>query len=95
MTRRHENEPSSSSIYTQNDPWDPPVTFESFIRDNETIEDQVTAGTRGDSGHTGLVAAEGPGAFPSPEGAQLRGSPDSEGLPSFHRVPQSKGSPRS
>ncbi|NWH42307.1 AOC1 oxidase, partial [Chloropsis hardwickii] len=40
VTRRHENEPSSSSIYTQNDPWDPPVTFESFIRDNETIEDQ-------------------------------------------------------
>ncbi|NXB27405.1 AOC1 oxidase, partial [Eulacestoma nigropectus] len=40
VTRRHENEPSSSSIYTQNDPWDPPVTFESFIHDNETIEDQ-------------------------------------------------------
>ncbi|NXL20269.1 AOC1 oxidase, partial [Setophaga kirtlandii] len=40
VTRRHENEPSSSSIYTQNNPWDPPVTFESFIRDNETIEDQ-------------------------------------------------------
>ncbi|NWV35579.1 AOC1 oxidase, partial [Grantiella picta] len=40
VTRRHENEPSSSSIYTQNDPWEPPVTFESFIRDNETIEDQ-------------------------------------------------------
>ncbi|XP_032923003.1 amiloride-sensitive amine oxidase [copper-containing] [Catharus ustulatus] len=40
VTRRHENEPSSSSMYSQNDPWDPPVTFESFIRDNETIEDQ-------------------------------------------------------
>ncbi|NWI36726.1 AOC1 oxidase, partial [Picathartes gymnocephalus] len=40
VTRRHENEPSSSSIYTQNNPWDPPVTFESFIHDNETIEDQ-------------------------------------------------------
>ncbi|NXH60547.1 AOC1 oxidase, partial [Rhabdornis inornatus] len=40
VTRRHENEPSSSSIYSQNDPWDPPVTFESFIRDNETIEEQ-------------------------------------------------------
>ncbi|NWQ68608.1 AOC1 oxidase, partial [Neopipo cinnamomea] len=40
VTRRHENEPSSSSIYSQNNPWDPPVTFESFIRDNETIEDQ-------------------------------------------------------
>ncbi|NWW79685.1 AOC1 oxidase, partial [Climacteris rufus] len=40
VTRHHENEPSSSSIYTQNDPWDPPVTFESFIRDDETIEDQ-------------------------------------------------------
>ncbi|RMB90438.1 hypothetical protein DUI87_33179 [Hirundo rustica rustica] len=40
VTRRHENEPTSSSIYTQNNPWDPPVTFENFIRDNETIEDQ-------------------------------------------------------
>ncbi|NXA10095.1 AOC1 oxidase, partial [Sapayoa aenigma] len=40
VTRRHENEPSSSSIYSQNNPWDPPVTFESFIRNNETIEDQ-------------------------------------------------------
>ncbi|NWR26126.1 AOC1 oxidase, partial [Emberiza fucata] len=40
VTRRHESEPSSSTIYTQNNPWDPPVTFESFIRDNESIEDQ-------------------------------------------------------
>uniref|UniRef100_A0A8D2P523 Amine oxidase n=1 Tax=Zosterops lateralis melanops TaxID=1220523 RepID=A0A8D2P523_ZOSLA len=51
VTRRHENEPSSSSIYTQNDPWDPPVTFENFIRDNETIEDQVTLGTPGGDTH--------------------------------------------
>ncbi|XP_071590549.1 LOW QUALITY PROTEIN: diamine oxidase [copper-containing] [Heliangelus exortis] len=40
VTRHHEDEPSSSSIYNQNNPWDPPVTFESFIRDNESIEDQ-------------------------------------------------------
>lgn len=71
MTRRHENEPSSSSIYSQNDPWDPPVTFESFIRDNETIEDQVTPGTRG----------EGHGA------GGVWGFPSSQGLPSFHRAP--------
>lgn len=47
MTRHHENERSSSSIYTQNDPWEPLVSFESFIRDNETIEDQVTARGQG------------------------------------------------
>ncbi|XP_075603108.1 LOW QUALITY PROTEIN: diamine oxidase [copper-containing] [Balearica regulorum gibbericeps] len=40
VTRHHENEPSSSSIYAQNDPWEPLVSFEGFIRNNETIEDQ-------------------------------------------------------
>ncbi|NXS61292.1 AOC1 oxidase, partial [Brachypteracias leptosomus] len=40
VTRHHENEPSSSSIYAQNEPWEPLVNFESFLRDNETIEDQ-------------------------------------------------------
>ncbi|XP_026699704.1 amiloride-sensitive amine oxidase [copper-containing] isoform X2 [Athene cunicularia] len=40
VTRHHENEPSSSSIYAQNDPWEPLVSFEGFLRDNETIEDQ-------------------------------------------------------
>lgn len=43
MTRHHENERSSSSIYGQNNPWEPLVSFEGFIHDNETIEDQVTA----------------------------------------------------
>lgn len=86
MTRRHENEPSSSSMYSQNDPWDPPVTFESFIRDNETIEDQVTPGTRGDSGHTGLV---GPGGFQPQRGPSL-GVPQLPGAP---QLPQSSPSP--
>ncbi|NXL54121.1 AOC1 oxidase, partial [Podilymbus podiceps] len=40
VTRHHENEPSSSSIYAQNDPWEPLVSFEGFIRNNETIENQ-------------------------------------------------------
>ncbi|NXI44220.1 AOC1 oxidase, partial [Galbula dea] len=40
VTRYHENEPSSSSIYAQNEPWEPLVSFESFLRNNETIEDQ-------------------------------------------------------
>ncbi|NXY83474.1 AOC1 oxidase, partial [Alcedo cyanopectus] len=40
VTRHHDNEPSSSSIYTQNEPWQPLVSFESFLRDNETIENQ-------------------------------------------------------
>lgn len=43
VTRHHENEPTSSSIYAQNDPWEPLVSFEGFLRNNETIEDQVTA----------------------------------------------------
>ncbi|XP_062474168.1 amiloride-sensitive amine oxidase [copper-containing] [Pezoporus occidentalis] len=40
VTRHHENEPTSSSIYAQNDPWDPLVSFEGFIRNNESIDDQ-------------------------------------------------------
>uniref|UniRef100_A0A493TSE3 Amine oxidase n=1 Tax=Anas platyrhynchos platyrhynchos TaxID=8840 RepID=A0A493TSE3_ANAPP len=40
VTRHHENEAVSSSLYTQNDPWEPLVNFESFIRDDESIEDQ-------------------------------------------------------
>ncbi|NXN76715.1 AOC1 oxidase, partial [Himantopus himantopus] len=40
VTRHHENEHSSSSIYAQNDPWEPLVSFEGFIRNNESIEDQ-------------------------------------------------------
>ncbi|NXT34840.1 AOC1 oxidase, partial [Pelecanoides urinatrix] len=40
VTRHHENEPTSSSIYGQNDPWEPLVSFEGFLRNNETIEDQ-------------------------------------------------------
>lgn len=41
VTRHHENEGRSSSIYTQHDPWDPLVNFETFIRDDESIENQV------------------------------------------------------
>ncbi|NXL68897.1 AOC1 oxidase, partial [Chordeiles acutipennis] len=40
VTRHHENEPTSSSIYAQNEPWQPLVSFEGFLRDNESIEDQ-------------------------------------------------------
>ncbi|NXV92144.1 AOC1 oxidase, partial [Calonectris borealis] len=40
VTRHHENEPTSSSIYTQNNPWEPLVSFEGFLHNNETIEDQ-------------------------------------------------------
>ncbi|XP_064361628.1 diamine oxidase [copper-containing] [Dromaius novaehollandiae] len=40
VTRHHENEDTSSSLYTQNDPWEPAVNFEGFIRNNESIEDQ-------------------------------------------------------
>uniref|UniRef100_A0A8D0L4E8 Amine oxidase n=1 Tax=Sphenodon punctatus TaxID=8508 RepID=A0A8D0L4E8_SPHPU len=36
VTKRKEEEPTSTCIYNQNDPWEPTVTFANFI-DNETI----------------------------------------------------------
>ncbi|XP_062049782.1 amiloride-sensitive amine oxidase [copper-containing] [Lepus europaeus] len=38
VTKYRESEQCSSSIYNQNDPWDPPVVFEEFLRNNENIE---------------------------------------------------------
>ena len=43
MTKYRESERYSSSIYNQNDPWDPPIVFEEFLRNNENIEDEVPA----------------------------------------------------
>ncbi|XP_057588058.1 amiloride-sensitive amine oxidase [copper-containing] [Hippopotamus amphibius kiboko] len=40
VTRYRESELCSSSIYNQNDPWDPPVVFEEFLGNNENIEDE-------------------------------------------------------
>ncbi|XP_045877157.1 amiloride-sensitive amine oxidase [copper-containing] isoform X2 [Meles meles] len=40
VTKYRESELCSSSIYNQNDPWDPPVVFEEFLRNNENIEDE-------------------------------------------------------
>lgn len=48
VTRHHENELTSSTIYTQNEPWEPPVSFESFLRNDENIENQVTPRGHGD-----------------------------------------------
>ncbi|XP_075379083.1 amine oxidase [copper-containing] 3-like isoform X5 [Mycteria americana] len=39
VTRRKEEEPTSTSIYNQNDPWTPTVTFANFIN-NETITNE-------------------------------------------------------
>ncbi|XP_064030167.1 membrane primary amine oxidase isoform X2 [Pogoniulus pusillus] len=39
VTRRKEEEPTSTSIYNQNDPWTPTVAFTDFIN-NETITDE-------------------------------------------------------
>ena len=41
MTQRKETEPSSSSIFNQNDPWTPTVDFADFIK-NETIAGKVS-----------------------------------------------------
>uniref|UniRef100_W5MQE9 Amine oxidase n=2 Tax=Lepisosteus oculatus TaxID=7918 RepID=W5MQE9_LEPOC len=38
VTRHKDSELTSSSIYTQNDPWEPVVSFEDYIRNNENIE---------------------------------------------------------
>ncbi|XP_045145908.1 amiloride-sensitive amine oxidase [copper-containing] isoform X2 [Echinops telfairi] len=40
VTRYRESELYSSSIYNQNDPWNPPVVFEEFLRNNEKIENE-------------------------------------------------------
>lgn len=41
VTRHKDSEATSSSIYTQNDPWEPAVSFENYIRNNEDIVNQV------------------------------------------------------
>ncbi|XP_072536066.1 diamine oxidase [copper-containing] [Salminus brasiliensis] len=40
VTRHKDSETTSSSIYTQNDPWEPVVSFEDYIRNNENIVNQ-------------------------------------------------------
>ncbi|XP_062917343.1 amiloride-sensitive amine oxidase [copper-containing]-like [Mobula hypostoma] len=40
VTKFRENECCSSSLYLQNDPWDPNVSFETFIHNNENITNQ-------------------------------------------------------
>ncbi|KAJ6666652.1 hypothetical protein lerEdw1_020376 [Lerista edwardsae] len=40
VTQHHENEDTSSSLYTQNNPWEPTVNFENFVRNNENLENQ-------------------------------------------------------
>lgn len=51
VTRRKEEEPTSTSIYNQNDPWTPTVTFANFIN-NETITNEVGWATLGWSCNT-------------------------------------------
>lgn len=41
VTEYQDSEKCSSSIYSQNNPWDPPVVFEDFIQNNTNIEDKV------------------------------------------------------
>ncbi|KAM6167500.1 diamine oxidase [copper-containing] [Erethizon dorsatum] len=40
VTKYRESERCSSSIYNQNDPWDPPVVFQKFLHNNENIENE-------------------------------------------------------
>ena len=43
-------------MYNQNDPWDPVVSFEDYIRDNENLENQVGFPLTVDDrdGHSGI-----------------------------------------
>ncbi|XP_053116348.1 amiloride-sensitive amine oxidase [copper-containing] isoform X2 [Hemicordylus capensis] len=40
VTQHHEKEETSSSLYTQNNPWQPPVNFEDFLQNDESLEKQ-------------------------------------------------------
>ncbi|XP_062377304.1 amiloride-sensitive amine oxidase [copper-containing] [Sardina pilchardus] len=40
VTRHKDSEATSSSMYTQNNPWEPLVSFEDYIRNNENITQQ-------------------------------------------------------
>ncbi|XP_016849999.2 membrane primary amine oxidase isoform X2 [Anolis carolinensis] len=43
VTKRKENEPFSTSIYNQNDPWTPSVAFADFINNESLIEEDLVA----------------------------------------------------
>ena len=40
VTKYDDTEDQSSSIYAQNDPWDPVIDFERFVSDNDTIQNE-------------------------------------------------------
>lgn len=44
VTLHKDNEVTSSSMYAQGNPWEPVVSFEDYIRDNENIVNQVHLG---------------------------------------------------
>ena len=41
MTKQKDHEQSSSSIYASMEPYDPVMSFEDYIKDDENIVDQV------------------------------------------------------
>ncbi|MEE6527211.1 hypothetical protein FKM82_028419, partial [Ascaphus truei] len=43
VTRHSDTEMTSSSLYAQNDPWNPIVNFQDFISNNEDIVNKVNA----------------------------------------------------
>lgn len=59
VTRHHEKEDTSSSLYTQHNPWEPPVNFENFLRNNEDLDNQVKDALGGRAGQSGDRQAEG------------------------------------
>ncbi|XP_034986052.1 amiloride-sensitive amine oxidase [copper-containing] [Zootoca vivipara] len=40
VTQHHDNEDTSSSLYIQNDPWSPTVSFENFLQNDESLENK-------------------------------------------------------
>lgn len=57
MTRHKDSEPTSSSIYTQNDPWEPVVSFEDYIRNNENITNQVRPAAINNATHSQIYTS--------------------------------------
>lgn len=41
ITKQKDSEQTSSSLYNQNDMWAPAVDFSNYIKDNESIDNQV------------------------------------------------------
>lgn len=75
VTKYDDTEDQSSSIYAQNDPWDPVIDFERFVSDNDSIHNED------------LVVWLTLGAHHIPHTEDIPSTPTSFNKYSFHLVP--------